>query len=231
MTMNAFNKSLFALLGALTLSFAAPAQATPIDLTISVTKSTYKVRGTETAADLLAAHEAGALVCTAAVGELTNIGSVQTCGGARRNYSLRADATFVVTTAATFDFQVGADWGRGGGVILEDLHDGSSELLQLRTDDIWWARRWSHRDVFNTEVELDEGAYRVTWVGFENCCGGTTDFRVSVNGGGYEAFSADYVAPYVAYYDSATMRPVPAPASTAALAALFALLRIRRRVR
>lgn len=206
-----------------TLAFAAGAQAGLLTFDYNVTGTNYSVNGSESAADLLSAHDAGSAICSGSVAGFVNMGPRQNCGTASRlDYSLELHSEFNLANATNLVFQTGADWGRGGGLILTDRDTGAQSVYNLSSDDIWWNRDWNNSDVLLTELDLDAGAYALTWIGFEGCCAGETTVRYSHNGGGFLDFTR-------ANFESLTS--VPEPGTMALLGiglAGFALLRRQR---
>ncbi|MEM1436918.1 MAG: CCXG family PEP-CTERM protein [Pseudomonadota bacterium] len=205
------------------LVFAVSANAGLLTFDMSVTNTGYRVTGTESAGDLLTAHALGSAVCTESVDGFVRMGPRQTCGVFRRNYSMLLHTEFQLGDGGNYRFQTGADWGRGGGIILTDRSSGDMTVMDLTSEDIWWGRRWSNRDVFITELDLDPGAYALSWIGFENCCAGETTVRYSYNGSAFKNFTKDNFASHVA--------AVPEPGTITLLGlglAGFAVLRKRR---
>ena len=184
--------------GAAAIALGATAQATPLTFDYSVTSSNYQVDGSESGQDLIDAHNAGSVLCTDSADGFVRMGPRQNCGFNTRGYSLNLTTEFELTSGGEYTFQAGADWGRGGGVVLTDLDSGSTSLYSLRTDDVWWARNWNNRDVFNTTFDLGPGSYAVSWIGFEYCCGGETSIRYSYNGGEFENFTAENFGTHLA---------------------------------
>lgn len=206
-----------------TLAFAAGAQAGLLTFDYSVTGINYSVNGSENAADLLNAHNAGSTICSGSADGFVSTGPRQNCGTtSRTDYSLQLHTEFDLANASNLRFQTGADWGRGGGLILTDRNSGARSVYDVTSDDIWWNRDWNNSDVFITELNLDSGAYALTWIGFEGCCAGETTVRYSHNGGGFMDFTrANFQA----------LTSVPEPGTVALLSiglAGFALLRRQR---
>lgn len=186
------------LAGAAVLALGANAQAGLLTFDYSVTSSNYQVDGSESAQDLIDAHNAGTVLCTDSADGFVRMGPRQNCGFNRRGYSLNLTTQFDLSTAGEYTFQAGADWGRGGGVVLTDLGTGAASLHDLRTDDVWWARNWNNRDVFDTTFNLGPGSYSLAWIGFEYCCGGETSIRYSHNGSEFLNFTEENFGAHLA---------------------------------
>jgi len=111
--------------------------------------------------------------------------------------------TLDVDVAGDYTFQVGADWGRGGGAALIDTVSNTILQETVTEDDIWWGYNWNHTDVISTTYTLTEGLYTMAWVGFEGCCAGSSTVRFSFNGAPFGALNMTNLTPYVV--------PIPAP--------------------
>jgi hypothetical protein len=135
--------------------------------------------------------------------------------GVSGDYSILLSATLMPNVTASWTFQVGADWGRGGVAAVID--NATSTVLQetVRTDDIWWNNDWNDPDVFTTNIVLDAGSsYSLVWLGFEDCCAGVTTIRFSYAGAPFQNLNQPNVAPLV------VPEPVVAPLLGVGLAAL-----------
>ncbi len=181
--------------------------------------STYSVSNTSTFAGLVAQHQTESLIQSTTTTGLEDISTAVYGGGVTRNYSMLMTTSFRVGTTGAYQFQVGTDWGRGGAAAL--LDEGGNVLSERVIDDnVWWARNWNHSDVFTTTANLTAGsAYTLAWVGFEDCCGGTSTVRFSYEGSGFETLNDANFSPYVA---------VPEPIGLALAAAGVAVIRRRR---
>jgi len=159
--------------------------------------STYQVGAGDTFSDLLIQHQSGALIQTNVTTGLENISTAVYAGGVTQNYSLLLSTTLEVGVAGTYTFQVGTDWGRGGAAALIDNSNGSIVSERVITDDVWWANNWNNPDVFTTTFDFAAGdSYTLQWVGFEDCCGGSTTLRFSVDGSGFMPLTETSLEPY-----------------------------------
>lgn len=219
------------LTGFAALCLSTAASAGPITFDLTITNTNYQVDGTESAQDLIDAHDAGSLRCTDSLDGFEGTGPIQNCGSGVKDYSLKLNAQFTLDSAMDLTFQTGADWGRGGGVILTDIGTGAQTLLDLRSDNVWWARSWSNEDVFTTELSLGAGEYALTWIGFEDCCAGETTIRYSMEGSDFDTFTASNFGASANAVAAFAVADVPEPGTMALLGlgiAGFAMLRRRK---
>ena len=68
------------------------------------------------------------------------------------------------------DWQLGADWGRGGVLYAENY--------RLVPGDTWWAYNWNNPQVISFRTS---GSGRLGLLGFEGCCGGGMSLRYSTD--------------------------------------------------
>lgn len=157
----------------LLLAACGPAFALPV-LTFETRNSHYQVNGSESASDLLAAWNAATPVFSHQIDAFRDL-DVSGYGGDNWDNAVLMTLSFNLDTTSDFQFQLGADFGRGGGVIVNGILD------TLRTDDIWWAGDWNSGDVISTRHTLHSGINTLQWIGFEGCCDGLMSLRYSVD--------------------------------------------------
>lgn len=175
----------------------APAGARALSFQADFTSTTYQVTAGDGYADLLAAHLAGTPLASVTRTGLEGV-SAQIEAGVGTNYSIRLTAVLPVAVAGLYEFQVGADWGRGGVAAILDTATGTVLDEYVRTDDIWWANDWNNPDVFTTSLALAAGtSYTLVWLGFEGCCAGVTTIRFSFEGAPFQTLNELNVEPYV----------------------------------
>jgi len=171
--------------------------ASALSFQADFTRTPYQVQPGDTYADLLAAHQAGTFLTSVGLPALTGV-SAQVEAGVTTDYSILMTADLGIAVAGQYTFQVGADWGRGGGVALIDASSGTVLDELVRTDDIWWNNDWGNADVFTTVVDLTAGSdYQLAWLGFEGCCGGVTSVRFAYEGGAFQDLDTPNATPYV----------------------------------
>jgi hypothetical protein len=186
------------------------------------TATTFQVTAGDTYADLLAAHQAGTPLASVTLTALENV-SAQVEAGVSTNYSILMTAVLDVAVGGQYEFQVGADWGRGGVAAVIDNGTGIVIDEVVRSDDIWWANDWNNPDVFTTLLDLDAGtSYTLAWLGFEGCCGGVTTIRFSFDGSPFQIVNEPNLEPFA----------IPEPSTALLLGlGLGAVARRRRGVR
>jgi len=213
-------RNLNAVIAGLALAIAGVnAQAAGVSLEVGFTDSDYQVGPTDSFADLIAAYAAGTPIAAETVTALEGVATSVYAGGISGDYGVLMAATLDIADPGSYRFQVGADWGRGGGVALIDGDTGGIVEELVTSEDIWWSNDWSHGDVIETEYELAAGLYEIAWIGFEGCCAGSSTIRFAHEGGAFAALNMDNIAPHV----------VPVPASVYLLASSLVLLGIRAR--
>lgn len=210
------------LLATLLLVAVQNANAAGATFDVVFTDSTYRVTNTDTFSDLLSQHNAASVISSTSITAMQGIDTLLYAGNISGDYSVLMSTTLDIKTAGSYEFQVGTDWGRGGGVALFDTDSGS--LLQETVDhtDIWWGYNWGHSDVISTTYNLTESKYTIMWLGFEGCCAGSSTVRFAFDGGAYSTLDMTNIAPYV----------VPIPASSylfaSSLVGLIGLNRTRK---
>lgn len=182
---------------------AGPASA--LSFRADFVSSSYRVRNGDTFSDLLLAHQAGTSIQSTVTTGLENISTSVYANGVTRNYSVLLTTRFEVAVAGTYTFQVGTDWGRGGAAALIDATNGSVLSERVIRGDVWWNYDWNDPDVFTTTASFDVGdVVMLSWVGFEDCCGGSSTIRFSVDGSGFAPLTQAQFTPF-------TSNPVPEP--------------------
>jgi hypothetical protein len=173
-------------LGLLALGLPGPRVASAVDFDIEFRTTSYQVQATDTFADLEARHDEGAFLGSVSLIALEDVGA-PIYAGVNGDYSILMSTVLDVSVAGDYVFQVGTDWGWGGGSVVIDNGDGSILDEHVTTDDLWWNLDWNDPDVFTVAVTLAAGSsYTIKWVGFEGCCGGDTTVRFSHDGGAFQ---------------------------------------------
>ena len=205
------------------LASAQSVAALNLSLDVTFTDSNYQVSNTDTFADLLAAHNAANIISTTNVNALDNVDTSVYAGNISGDYSVLMSATLNIKDAGNYEFRVGTDWGRGGGVAL--FETSTNTLLQEMVDpsDIWWSNNWNHGDVIYTSYNFAANTeYTIMWVGFEGCCAGSSTIQFSYEGSPFQLANVNNLTPHV----------VPIPTSVALMTpAMLGLLVRRRRAR
>jgi len=98
---------------------------------------------------------------------------------------LFAEAFFEVTAgqAGVWEFRYGADFGRGGGLYVDDV-----PLEESWNDDLWWANNWNNAsEVLQGSINLAAGTHSIRIIGFEGCCDGGLTAQFRAPGGAWQA--------------------------------------------
>lgn len=167
--------------------------------------STYQTQASDTFSSLLLAHQGGSLIRSTATTGLANISTAVYAAGVTQNYSILLTTSFQVAVAGSYSFQVGTDWGRGGAAALIDNATGTIRSERVIPGNVWWANDWNNASVFTTTSTLAVGdKITLAWVGFEDCCGGTSTIRFSVNGNAYQALTTPNFQSYAVVPEPST---------------------------
>lgn len=168
--------------------------------------SNYQTLATDTFTSLMLRHQAGTPIRSTTTTGLENISTAVYANGVTSNYSILMSTTFQAAVAGTYTFQVGTDWGRGGAAAVLDGNTGAVLSERIITSNVWWANDWNNASVFTTSATLAVGqSVTFGWVGFEDCCGGSSTVRFSVNGSAYQGLNQTN-------FQSFTMVPEPSSA-------------------
>jgi hypothetical protein len=93
------------------------------------------------------------------------------------NFGLYAEVFFEVTPAqaGVWQFRYGADFGRGGGLYVDDI-----ALDEKWNSDLWWNNTWTdNSQILVGSINLSAGTHSLRILGFEGCCDGglTAEFQ------------------------------------------------------
>lgn len=102
------------------------------------------------------------------------------------NFGAYSESFFEVASgeAGVWSFRYGADFGRGGGLYVNDV-----ALEEERNDDLWWAFNWNAAsEVLEGSITLTEGYHKLEAIGFEGCCDGGITIQYRKPGGNYQTF-------------------------------------------
>lgn len=197
---------------AIAIASLAPAVANAISFGLEYRDSTYQVVGSDTYNDLVLEFQSGTLLSTQTIASLDGLTSTA-YAGTSNDYATLITTTFVAGVTGIYEFQVGTDWGRGGGAQAVHVSSGSVLDTFVTTNDIWWGNSWSNPDVFSTVLSLTAGeSYSLGWVGFEDCCGGAASFRFSIDGSAPQTLNSTNFLPFE------QQSPVPEPGTAILIA-------------
>lgn len=144
--------------------------------------------------------------CSRSLSEINTVGA-RDCH-VYRNYG--QSIAFDIQTDENVWIQFGTDWGRGG--LIFDSAGNHTDVL----GDTWWGYNYNSGDIIDYHTGVIDT--RLTFLGFEGCCGGATSARYSTDNG--------------ASWQTLASTPVPEPGAITLVALLGGLALIaRRRVR
>jgi hypothetical protein len=86
------------------------------------------------------------------------------------DFGLYAEVFFEVTPAQAglWQFRYGADFGRGGGLYVDDI-----ALDEKWNSDLWWNNVWTNpAQILQGSINLAAGTHSLRILGFEGCCDG-----------------------------------------------------------
>ncbi|MDH4048971.1 MAG: CCXG family PEP-CTERM protein [Gammaproteobacteria bacterium] len=103
------------------------------------------------------------------------------------DFGLFAEVFFEVTPAQAglWRFRYGADFGRGGGLYVDDI-----ALDEKWNVDLWWANNWNNTSqILQGSINLSAGIHSLRILGFEGCCDGGLTAQFQRPGGSWLALS------------------------------------------
>lgn len=107
------------------------------------------------------------------------------------NFGALSESFFEVlpTEAGVWSFRYGADFGRGGGLYVDDV-----ALEEQWNDDLWWASNWgASTEVLEGSINLTTGFHKIEIIGFEGCCDGGITAQYRRPGGSYQTFQTNTI--------------------------------------
>jgi hypothetical protein len=108
------------------------------------------------------------------------------------NFGLYAEVFFEVTPAqaGVWQFRYGADFGRGGGLYVDDI-----ALEEAWNTDLWWNNNWNNAaEVLQGSINLAAGTHSLRILGFEDCCDGGLTAQFQRPGGPWLALALTNIA-------------------------------------
>ena len=130
---------------------AATQSAAAVSFDINYTRNHFQVQQSNTFTDLVAAHHNGEVIGNHNLAGLDGLTTTSQISGDARNHSIMMTTHFSVAGDTQYEFQVGADWGRGGGIAI---YNEQNEIVseQIFSEDIWWGKNWNNSDVISTNL-------------------------------------------------------------------------------
>jgi hypothetical protein len=101
-------------------------------------------------------------------------------GGSNSNILFRLEVFFFVsaTQTGTWRFRMAGDFGRGGGLYVND-----NPLQETWNADLWWGGNWANTaQILQGNVSLNSGWHVLRAWGAEGCCDGAGGFQIQLPG-------------------------------------------------
>lgn len=139
------------------------------------------------AATARTAFAAGTDISNAVRASVTGLNN-RAIGGAGGDFGWCISAMVEVTpaTAGTWEFRYGADFGRGGHLLV-----AGATLDEQWNDDLWWAGTFANpAQTLEGAINLAPGWHRYEALGFEGCCDGAVGWQARAPGGAWQDFSS-----------------------------------------
>ncbi len=193
---------------ALALALAAIGSANAAVITFQTGSSTAEAQLTEQAyANVVNAAVTGS-GHSVVLASYDNVSNNSIFGTGNSNIAFKSTIEFGLSSAGTYSFRAGVDFGKGGAVFL----DGNA--VDLKTNDMWWGGSYANSSQFFqvTGAALSAGNHTLTIYGLEGCCDGGQQVQFAKVGEGYQTFT------------DATLAPVPEPETYAMLLGGLAML-------
>ncbi len=106
--------------------------------------------------------------------------------GSNNNIAYFSEVFFDLTSAGTYRFRFGGDYGYGGEITIDGTaYTTTRGGLNSWTTDIWWGLSYANSDVIRTPaISLSAGVHHFDTLGFEACCDGTFGLQYRRTDGG-----------------------------------------------
>lgn len=192
---------------ALALALAAIGSANAAVITFQTGSSSADAQSTAQGyADVVNAAVAGGN--TKVLASYDNVSNNSVFGTGNSNIAFKSTIDFGLSSAGSYSFRAGVDFGKGGAVFL----DGTA--VDLKTNDMWWEGNYGNSSQYFqvSGAALSAGNHTLTIYGLEGCCDGGQQVQFAKAGEGYQTFTAD------------TLAPVPEPETYAMLLGGLAML-------
>lgn len=145
-------------------------------------------RATAEAAFSAASNNVAGYGC-AIISNYTGVTNVGLFAPPSRNgeFGLSAEVFFQVSPAeaGVWQFRYGADFGRGGGLYVDEI-----ALDEKWNTDLWWGLNWNNTaETLSGSINLAPGTHSFRILGFEGCCDGGLTAQFQRPGGTWQAMA------------------------------------------
>jgi hypothetical protein len=114
----------------------------------------------------------------------TFVGSYDNLPVSLNSSALEATIDFTASTAGTWEFRTGVDFGLGGAIFLDGV------ALAYNTNNMWWGGSYSDPSQFLAGTStLASGNHTLTIYGIEDCCSGNQQAQYKIGDGDFTSFS------------------------------------------
>ncbi|WP_348695790.1 CCXG family PEP-CTERM protein [Duganella fentianensis] len=177
---------------ALALALAAIGSANAAVITFQTGTSTAGVQSTAQAyADVVNAAVSGSTGHSVVLSSYDNVSNNSVFHAGNSNIAYKSTIDFGLTSAGTYSFRAGVDFGKGGAVFLD------GQVVDFKTNDMWWGGSYSNASQYFqvSGANLSAGNHTLTIYGLEGCCDGGQQVQFAKVGEGYQSFTANTLAP------------------------------------
>ncbi|MFC0168951.1 CCXG family PEP-CTERM protein [Pseudoduganella danionis] len=194
---------------ALALALAAIGSANAAVITFQTGTSTAGIQSTAQAyADVVNAAVSAPGAHSVVLSSYDNVSNNSIFHAGTNNIAFKSTINFGLTSAGTYSFRAGVDFGNGGAVFLD------GQVVDIKKNDMWWGGSYSNSSQYFqvSGAALSAGNHTLTIYGLEGCCDGGQQVQFAKAGDAYQSFSAN------------TLAPVPEPETYAMLLGGLAML-------
>lgn len=154
---------------------------------------------------------------TAILSTYDNVSNTSIFHAGNSNIAFKSTIDFGLTSAGTYSFRAGMDFGKGGAVFLD------GKAVTFKSTDMWWNGNYNNSNQYFqvNNAALTAGNHTLTIFGLEACCDGGQQVQFAKSGSAYQSFSSKSLA----------LAPVPEPETYAMMLGGLAMVGVAARRR